>query len=279
MTGSVTPLGRTADKLISINKRFPSLCVPLDRLLGDGLPSGHVLELSGPPGTPKDTLATKFASSAVSSSDQVLFVGKILTQRRILHHYCILDMENMASPASLHSELRSKELSDAGLDLLHYLNIFTLPDLLVFLHNLPSFLEAHPAIRLVVLNSISFPFQTSPGLAQWRRATLLAYVKQVLARLCSSFDIAVVVTTQLATKLLNPDGTAATFDTGSRAVLVPLLGDDYCPPHRTYRVLIVPETRTSGVLRLLLSPNCDSESVTLEESYEVDGNTIGACKA
>jgi hypothetical protein len=34
----------------------------------------------------------------------------------------------------------------------------------------------------------------------------------------------VVITTQLATKLLNPDGSPASFDSGSRAVLVPLLG-------------------------------------------------------
>jgi RAD51-like protein 2 len=187
MTGCFTPLGRTADKLISVNKRFPSSCVPLDRLLGDGLPSGHVLELSGPPGTPKDTLATKFASSAVSSSDQVLFVGKILTQRRILHPYCMLDMENMAAPASLHSELRrpkfcssrrlhfhtglllgSKDLADAGLDLVHYLNIFTLPDLVIFLHNLPSFLEAHPAVSGL---PIICPFQLTGYFSDPPRST------------------------------------------------------------------------------------------------------------
>jgi len=87
--------------------------------------------------------------------------------------------------------------------------------------------------------------------------------------------MAVVVTTQLATKFLNPDGTPANYDSGSRAILVPQLGNDYLPPHRTYRVLIVPETRTSGVLRLLSSPSYDSENVTLEEPYEMDGNMMG----
>lgn len=122
------------------------------------------------------------------------------------------------------------------------------------------------------------------------------------------------VTTQLATKFLNPDGTPANYDSGSRAILVPQLGksvqscviyaderikltlaagSDYLPPHRTYRVLIVPQTRTSGfeflfyftwqiqrsvyfprVLRLLLSPSCDSEGVTLEEPYEMASSNI-----
>ena len=78
---------------------------------------------------------------------------------------------------------------------------------------------------------------------------MLARVRQVLARLCSSLDIAViphlyarhlwhlliqlgeqiVVTTQLATKLLNPDGSPASFDSGSRAVLVPQLGKSCIP--------------------------------------------------
>jgi RAD51-like protein 2 len=77
VTGNLSLLGRSAVDLISIDKRFLSSCVPLDRLLGEGLSSGHILELSGPPGTPKEILATRFASNAVSSNDQVLFVGKI----------------------------------------------------------------------------------------------------------------------------------------------------------------------------------------------------------
>jgi RAD51-like protein 2 len=158
----VPPLGRSAAELISINKRFSSSCAPLDRLLGGGLPSGYVLELSGPPGTAKETLATKFASDAVSSNDQVLFVGKMATEwAPLLHPYCILDMQNMASPASIHSELGRPSAihhastsrwfplgsKDASLDLVHYLNIFTLPDLLIFLHNLPLFLETHASVN------------------------------------------------------------------------------------------------------------------------------------
>jgi RAD51-like protein 2 len=86
MIGSFPSLvGRSAAELLSINKRFTSSCIPLDKLLGGGLPSGHVLELSGPPGAAKETLATKFASDAVLSNDQVLFVGKMLTQWPILH--------------------------------------------------------------------------------------------------------------------------------------------------------------------------------------------------
>ena len=82
-----------------------------------------------------------------------------------------------------------------------------------------------------------------------RRAVLLTHVKQALARICSSLDVAViprpvsamgsykqkqvVITTQLSTKFLNPDGTPASYDSGSRAILVPQLGESDWSPSRT----------------------------------------------
>jgi len=43
--------------------------------------------------------------------------------------------------------LGSRNLTDFSLDFVHYLNIFTLPDLLIFLHNLPMFLETHTSVN------------------------------------------------------------------------------------------------------------------------------------
>lgn len=52
--------------------------------------------------------------------------------------------------------LGSKNLADASLDFVHYLNIFTLPDLLIFLHNLPMFLETHTSVNRFT-NIYGFP--------------------------------------------------------------------------------------------------------------------------
>ena len=41
------------------------------------------------------------------------------------------------------------------------------------------------------------------------------------------------ITMQLATKLLTPDGYPASFDTGSRAILVPQLGKSVRPVHES----------------------------------------------
>lgn len=59
----------------------------LDALLDGGLKQGFILEISGPPGCMKETLAINVVSSFVGASKHVLFVGKIDPRRGILHHH------------------------------------------------------------------------------------------------------------------------------------------------------------------------------------------------
>ena len=94
---------------------------------------------------------------------------------------------------------------------------------------------------LLVLNSISFPFQSHPDLPPSRKTALLGIIRQTLLQACVSNNLTVcergfpvrvghlrvhqiVVTSQMATKMLSADGSAATFDTGARAVMMPQLG-------------------------------------------------------
>lgn len=54
---------------------YSTHCPPIDKLLGGGLPRGHILEISGPPGTPKESIATNIVQSFVDLNLEVLFVG------------------------------------------------------------------------------------------------------------------------------------------------------------------------------------------------------------
>ncbi|EIM88840.1 uncharacterized protein STEHIDRAFT_145678 [Stereum hirsutum FP-91666 SS1] len=104
-------------------------------------------------------------------------------------------------------------------------------------------------------------------------------IKECLNKTCASRNISVVITMQLSTKLLNRDGTPGNFDTGSRAVLVPQLGPTYLPSGRTHRVIVVPQTRTTGILRLLSSPSnlhgSKGQAELVDEPYEmVDGKML-----
>lgn len=92
-----------------------------------------------------------------------------------------------------------------------------------------------------MLNSIYFPFQSHPDLAPSRRIALLGVIRQTLLQACVSNNLTVgargfrvkvrplrvhqiVVTSQMATKMLSGDGSTGTFDTGAKAVMAPQLG-------------------------------------------------------
>jgi RAD51-like protein 2 len=56
-------------------RKFSTLCPPVDKLLSGGLTRGHILEISGPPGSPKESIAINLVKSFVEADEGVLFVG------------------------------------------------------------------------------------------------------------------------------------------------------------------------------------------------------------
>jgi RAD51-like protein 2 len=67
--------------MVTRSQIFSTLCPPVDKLLSGGLSRGHILEISGPPGTPKETLAVNIVKSFVEANEEVLFVGKRSVQK------------------------------------------------------------------------------------------------------------------------------------------------------------------------------------------------------
>ncbi|TCD63491.1 hypothetical protein EIP91_005350 [Steccherinum ochraceum] len=214
---------QTAAVMVGANsKKYSSFCRPLDAILDGGIRRGSIIEVSGPPGSPKEHIAANITLSFLEEKEEILFV----------------DMQNMTTAETLKSSLRKATALPPNHEKhVHYLSIHTLVDLMVFLNQLSTYLQSHKT-SLLVLNSLSFPFQTSAGLPHSTRHALLERTKMSLAKACASSDLTVIITTQLATKLLNADGSSANFDTGSRAVLLPQLG--MFPLHMTIRSFISP---------------------------------------
>jgi len=132
-------------------------------------------------------------------------------------------------------------------------------------------------LSLLVLNSLSFPFQSSSDLLPATRQFLLERIKPILARNCTARSLSIVITTQLSTKLIKEDGTSGNFDNGARAIMVPSLGNAYLPAGRTYRLLIIPQSRTSGIVRLLASPTyVQGKGPPPQAAYVMDGRTVRA---
>ncbi|KAJ7800390.1 P-loop containing nucleoside triphosphate hydrolase protein [Mycena olivaceomarginata] len=250
------PLTQSASAVASSSAasapRIATKCSPLDKLLGGGLPRRHVLELSGPPGTPKGAITIGIVKSFLKSNpdEEVL----------------IMDTQNMTTA----SALRRIIPQDAARRVSHYV-LHTLPELVVFIQTLPSIAAAsRPKLGLLVLSSLHFPLQASKKLTIAAKNTVLENLKQMLVQIASR-GVTVVVTSQMATKLLAADGSPATFDTGARAVMVPQLGPAYLPSAISFRVLICPQARDSGVFRLLSEPSKPKQGVSSlkEEPYTI----------
>ncbi|KAM5537597.1 hypothetical protein V8D89_008675 [Ganoderma adspersum] len=234
-------------------KRYSMSCPPLDQLLDGGLKCGHVLEISGPPGCGKEQIAARSIKSFVQAQEQVLFV----------------DMQNMVPPATIKRILsgaffcatRNIPAANAGddstLDLVHYKILHTPAEFVVFIRTLPAYLAAHTSIRLVVLNSFTFPFQAIIDYKD--KFALLERTKETLTRLCASSALSVVITSQLVSQPLQFDE-SGNAPKGSKYTMKRTFDDKYYPSSRTYRVLVVPQwppekpERETGVIRLLSTP-------------------------
>lgn len=70
-----TFVSQTAQDFTQNSGRLRSGCPPLDSILDGGLCKGEVLEISGPPGTPKEDLAIVLLKTAIASEDEAMFVG------------------------------------------------------------------------------------------------------------------------------------------------------------------------------------------------------------
>jgi RAD51-like protein 2 len=81
----------SSQQILSIGPRFPATqsaaalldstndvfhcCPPIDSLLDGGLRRGHVLELLGPPGTPKGVLVLEIIRDFIENREDVLIIG------------------------------------------------------------------------------------------------------------------------------------------------------------------------------------------------------------
>src|ERR1700722_2390692 len=102
------PPTQSAASMIFASEKYPTCCPPVDKLLAGGLSRGHVLEISGPPGTPKESLAISLVRAFVEVGEAVVFVGVYGPFSNNFFVICdVADCQNMTSPATLDKALCS----------------------------------------------------------------------------------------------------------------------------------------------------------------------------
>ncbi|KIY47875.1 hypothetical protein FISHEDRAFT_74217 [Fistulina hepatica ATCC 64428] len=245
----------------------------LDSLLCGGVRRGYVYELCGPPGAPHVSVARQIAKAFLNQGDNVKFAGVDGIYPYARACACddanVADFQNMTGPAALLASLGN--VSSESLTRLYCLSPSSVLECMLFIRNLLGLLDTErvsPLTRviyaflltyalpcqkagLLVLNMLSYPFHTAHNLRPPAKIRLLEQIRDVLMRATATYNLTVVVTCQLATKMIHPDGSPSNFDADAVGVVQSQLGTSYLPSGRSWRVMLRPDSPTTGAkLRL-----------------------------
>jgi RAD51-like protein 2 len=254
--------GRSAlDLLRSKRSRRPIFTMneALDAMLGGGVARGEVTEFCGVPGIGKTQLAIQLACDVQIPTcfdgvdGEAVYVdseGSFVPHRAFeIAHGLASHLSSIAlqSNSSEHKEVASGVTAEAILGRIHCYRVYDYVEQMAVIKALPRFLAEHPRVRLLVVDSVAFHFRRDfDDMAM--RARLLSSMAQELLGLAERFDLAVVLTNQVTTRL-----------SGASAQVVPALGVTWAHAC-TNRVMLLWEDG-KRVARLVKSPSQRVQSV------------------
>uniref|UniRef100_A0A3B3DEX3 DNA repair protein RAD51 homolog 3 n=1 Tax=Oryzias melastigma TaxID=30732 RepID=A0A3B3DEX3_ORYME len=249
----------TALELLQREKECGSITTfssQLDRALKGGLPVGKVTEICGAPGVGKTQLCLQLSVdvqvplSFGGLEGQVIFMdteGSFVLQRvgdvaaAVVRHFSLVAEDGEQKDAMQTFDMESI-LSNIFLVRCH-----DYVELLAELHLLPDFLRDQPRVRLLVIDSVAFPFrQQLDDLSL--RTRLLQGLAQQLVSIATRHNIAVVITNQMTTRLQD-----------SQSHLVPALGEIW--GHASTTRILLQWEGSRQVAAIVKSPCCMDTAV------------------
>jgi len=209
--------------------RIITFSAEMDQILGGGIALGQVTEFCGVPGVGKTQLGMQLAINVQlpeafkGAAGEAIYIdteGSFTTER----------CAQMAKSFSIHLTKIAAQKKDAGRiaaaaattpdSILSRIHLFRARDnveQLAIVDALPSFLDAHPSVRIIIVDSVTFHFrQDFADMAA--RTRQLAQMAQSFMALAGERKLAVVLMNQVTTKI-------AAGGQGTR--LVPALGDSW----------------------------------------------------
>ncbi|OCF41866.1 hypothetical protein I317_04276 [Kwoniella heveanensis CBS 569] len=238
---------------------------------------GMTIEVCGPPGGGKTTVVLGIVLSArmatvsgrgsmVNGGDEVEEAGEVL----------LIDTEGGIAAERIHAMaeiLTRTNVSPRDLTRgIHFIRIHTQVQMIGFIHTLDEWLDEHPNVNLVVIDTLSYHFR-QPGLEMGARRRVMELVKQKIGQATTVHRCAVVVCNQLATKLLTFENKPANFDTGDRAVLMPQLGDAWTTGN-TLRLLLFRNTSDDELRYAYGSMSGSDKNESFWAPFDIDSNGL-----
>uniref|UniRef100_A0A3B5MCK1 DNA repair protein RAD51 homolog 3 n=2 Tax=Xiphophorus couchianus TaxID=32473 RepID=A0A3B5MCK1_9TELE len=256
----------TALELLQKEEEFRSIvtfCSQLDEALGGGVPVGKVTEICGAPGVGKTQLCLQLAVDVQVPAvfgglgGQVLFVdteGGFQVQRLVdlagaAVRHCSLLAEDEEQRVAMTTFTVETILSNVFL-----VRCRDYVELLAELHLLADFLSNRPRLRLLVIDSVAFPFlRLHDDLSQ--RTRLLQGLGLRLIAAATGHNIAVVTTNHMTTRLHS-----------SQAQLAPALGDVW--GHAPSIRLLLRWEESRRLASIVKSPGHMDASVQYQITYQ-----------
>uniref|UniRef100_V9KU25 DNA repair protein RAD51 homolog 3 n=1 Tax=Callorhinchus milii TaxID=7868 RepID=V9KU25_CALMI len=204
-----------------------TFCCTLDEILGGGVPIAKITEICGAPGVGKTQLSIQLVvdaqipecfggldgESVYIDTEGSFIVDRVVDVAEAAVQHCHL----IAS--SSHDEEQQMAVQTFSvssiLSHIYYFRCHDYVELLAQVHLLADFLAEHPKVRVVVIDSIAFPFRH--GFEDLSlRTRLLNGLAQQLIGMANDYKVAVVLTNQMTTR----------FGQG-QSKMVPALGESW----------------------------------------------------
>uniref|UniRef100_UPI00358F2CA4 DNA repair protein RAD51 homolog 3 n=1 Tax=Myxine glutinosa TaxID=7769 RepID=UPI00358F2CA4 len=219
---------------------LPTFSSALDDLFGSGVDLSVITELCGAPGVGKTQLCLQLAvdiqipgcfgglgGQAVYLDTEGSFMPERLQQmsEAVVTHCSRLASSNQDRDQQ---DALKTFTPDFILGNVFYFRCFDVTQLIAQSHLLPDFINSHPQVRLVIVDSVASPFRHGVDDAALRTRLLIG-LAQRLAHLASNRRLAVVLTNQMTTRI-HPNSTRPSS-------LTPALGESWGHA-ATHRVIL-----------------------------------------
>ncbi|MEW5299302.1 MAG: hypothetical protein WDW38_003392 [Sanguina aurantia] len=209
-------------------KKIITFCSDLDKILGGGVPIGHVTEFCGVPGVGKTQIGMQLAvdvqipaafggvgGAAVYVDTEGSFVIERVTAIAAAAVQHIHHIAARPGKQELLAHAQAFTVEHILSNIL-YFRIHDYAEQVALVNMLDQFLEVHSQVKLIVVDSVAFHFrQDFKDMAH--RTRVLTQMAQDLMRVCEQRQLAVVLMNQVTTRFME--------DQTSK--LVPALGDSW----------------------------------------------------